>query len=118
MESGKLQENQFLELLTSNFPLIKDDVYDEDWKGLIHLQIACFARYTNNRLEANDLAEVHRCFEFFEEIIDKVNAAINNALFVSYLEHINMEEESDTHVKARKFLNPEHLQAWKDLTGN
>ena len=41
----QLSTPEFLQLLVEQFPAIKDDVLDEDYKGLITLQVKFFTKY-------------------------------------------------------------------------
>jgi hypothetical protein len=107
--------NEFLELLTEQFPAIKEEIWDEDWKDLIHLQVACFSRYTNQCIMSGRLDEVRRCFDFFEKTIDKVDAITENALYVSYLEHIDMAGNERHKMDSRKLLNKKYLDIWEQL---
>lgn len=113
---SQITTDEFLELLTQQFPAIKEEVFDDDWKGLIHLQIACFYRYTNQCIISGRLDEVRRCFDFFEKTIDKVDSRTNNALYVSYLEHLDMAGNERNKAATRKLLKPKYLKIWEQLT--
>ena len=85
-----LSQEEFLQALTSQFPTLAEEVLDEDYAGLIHLQASCLARYANELIWTARLDLLERVFHFFREIIDKVDLDPENALYVSFLEHIEM----------------------------
>ena len=83
-----ITRQEFLETLIQQFPNVKDEVLDEDYKDLIHLQVAVLARYANDQIKSKRLDEAKRIFNFFEKVIDKVDSKTENALYVSFLEHV------------------------------
>lgn len=46
------------------------------------------ARHTQAAIDAGDRAEVRRCFRFAESAAMNGDAAVSNAIGVSYLEHL------------------------------
>lgn len=108
--------DEFLDLLTQQFPSIKEEVFDDDWKDLIHLQVACFYRYTNQCIISGRLDEVRRCFDFFEKTIEKVDNRTENALYVSFLEHLDMAGSEINKAESRKLLSTKYLKIWEQLT--
>jgi len=71
------------------FPDLVDELDDETWCGLLHVETGCFARYTMTALDSGDRPKVKRCFDFAR------HAWMNgdqNALGVSYLEHLNFAD--------------------------
>ncbi|MEP1069417.1 MAG: hypothetical protein ABJG99_11765 [Crocinitomicaceae bacterium] len=109
----KINQKEFLKIIIDQFPEIKEEILDDDYDGLIHLQISVFARYTNNYIKIKRFDEVKRIFDFFEKVIDKVDPDTENALYVSFLEHIEFENMSENEIKS--FLKPIYFDSWKQL---
>jgi len=75
----------FIDELISTFPKIREEVLDEDWIGLIHLQVGCFTRYTQKAIDDNNISAALNCFQFVEERLNKVQFEIENALVISWM---------------------------------
>ena len=99
MNNLKKQE-VFLKELIEAFPEIRDEIMDEDYLGLITLQIGCFKRFTQIAIDKNELDVIKKCFLFVDENIEIVEYAVKNALYISYLGHLNIPKKS----KANKLL--------------
>jgi hypothetical protein len=85
----------FINELVSAFPEIKDEVLDEDYLGLISLQIGCFKRFTQKAIDIDDLVTVKKCFEFVNRKFETVEFEIENALLISYLGKLNITKNSE-----------------------
>lgn len=84
----------FIDELVDAFPEIREEVLDEDYVGLITLQIGCFRRFTQKAIDAKDLDIVRKCFQFVDVNIGVVENKIENALYISYLAHLNIVKNS------------------------
>lgn len=105
----------FLQLLAEEFTAIAEAVLDEDYAGLIHLQVSPMARHANEVIQTGQFDELKRLFDFFHHVVTKVDSVVENALFVSFLEHIDMAGESEKAKHARRLLPAEHLPVWQAL---
>jgi hypothetical protein len=110
-----LSEADFIKLLIDQFPDIKDDIIDEDYEGLIHMQVGCLADYANKCIANGRLDEVRRVFDFFEKTVEKVDSKVENALYVSFLEHVDMDNASAHASAALKLLNRKYIPAYTGL---
>lgn len=110
-----LSREDFLQLLAKEFPAIAEEVLDEDYAGLIHLQVSPMARYANGLIQAGQFDELERLFNFFHQVVTKVDSVTENALFVSFLEHVDMAGESEKAQHARRLLPAEYLPVWQAL---
>lgn len=106
---------EFLHYLVESFPGIKEEVLDPDYEGLIHLQIAALARYANDCTDSKNFEELKRVIDFFNVMVDKVDPVTENALYVSFLEHLDFNGFSEIDIK--KYLTPNYFNAWKGLRG-
>lgn len=91
----------FINELVGAFPEIEEEVTDEDYKGLIGLQIGCLTRFTQKAIDNNDLDMVTKSLNFVEDNIGKVEHKIENSLYISYLGKLNIIKGS----KAEKLLS-------------
>lgn len=109
----KLSTEEFLNLLTDSFPETKEEVLDPDCKGLIHLQIGGLTNYTNSCVTRKRFDELRRIFDFFEATVNKVDSTVENALYVSFLEHVNFEGLDEKEIK--KYSKPDLFNTWRQL---
>jgi len=58
---------------------------DEDWVGLITLQVGCFRRFTQQAIDADNGALALKCFQFVDDNMDEVEFSIENSLVISWL---------------------------------
>ena len=109
----ELPTPEFIELLVKYFPEVKDEVLDPDYSDLIHLQVARFADHTNKMIEAKRIDEVKKIFDFFRATIDKVHSEVHNAMYVSFLEHIEFNDLDRNEI--RGLLGDKYFNAWREL---
>ncbi|CAN5445405.1 hypothetical protein BH11BAC3_BH11BAC3_42450 [soil metagenome] len=113
---SKITTGEFLKYLIEYFPEVKEDVLDPDYTGLIYLQISALARYANDCTNIKRFDELKRAIDFFEITVDKVDSVTENALYVSFLEHLEFKGLNETEIK--KYLKPNHFETWKGLLGH
>lgn len=109
----ELSTDEFLKLLIDYFPETKDDILDPDYDGLIHLQVGRFADYANQCIETKRFDELKNIFDFFEATINKVHATVENALYVSFLEHVDFKGLKEKEIK--QYLKPDLFNTWRQL---
>jgi hypothetical protein len=78
----------YFEAMIIAFPKLKKALEREDEKGLNHLKMEHFSRYTNEQIRKYDNKEFMRCLAFQEAMIDVMPPEIENALLVSYCESL------------------------------
>ena len=81
-----------VEMLIEEFPGLEEDITDENWAGLVHLEASSFARYTQRQVDQGDKVELKRCFEVARKLVLEGDESIENAMHVSYLEHLNLRD--------------------------
>jgi hypothetical protein len=111
----QLSRKAFLQLLADSFPEIAEEVLDEDYIGLIHLQVGAMARYANRLIQAGRFDVLKKLFDFFHHTVTKVDSNTENALYVSFLEHVDMAGESEKAKQAHRGLPAEYLSTWQAL---
>jgi hypothetical protein len=101
---GLINREEFLRRLTDRFPGVAAGIDDID-QGLLHLEMSAFARVTADAIDGRDRAQAMKFLEFAEEILAAADAAVENAIHVSYLENIFLGDEP-LRVEARAWLPP------------
>jgi len=87
-----IDRKTMVEILIREFPDIEEDITDETWAGLTHLETSSFARYTQYQVENRNESELKRCFEIARKLMLDGDESIQNAMHVSYLEHLNLKD--------------------------
>lgn len=105
MNSLKSDE-EFIQDLVGLFPEIKDEIQDEDYAGLVTLQIGCFRHFTQEAINSNNLEIVLKCYNFVESNIGRVGHKIESVLYISYLGKLDFQLNNN----AEKLL-PEKLKS-------
>jgi len=85
------------------------------YAGLIHLQVSCLASYANDCLATARVDEVARVITLFHDTVERVDNSTKNALYVSFLEHLNFEGETENAKTACQLLVPHYRQSWQQL---
>lgn len=93
---------RFEELLARRFPRISAQI-DEIERGLLHLEMAAFARATCAAIDNGDLQEVTAHLAFVDELFQ--DADLENAIYVSYLENVFVGRDEERYRSARSALS-------------
>ena len=102
-----MNNKEFIDKLTNTFPEIKEEVMDEDFEGLITLQIGCFMRYTQKAIDTNNEISINNSFQFVLDNLESVNDRIENALYISFLNKLSFTKN----ISAKSLLPPKLLAA-------
>lgn len=78
--------------LRAEFPELTDELNDEVWRGLLHLETACFARLVQSAIDSGERSRVVRCFEFARQWWGTGDEDVQNALAVSCIEHLTFSD--------------------------
>ena len=54
----------FVSGLKARFPELIEELEDETWSGLLHLETGCFARFAQAAIDRGDRVVVERCGTF------------------------------------------------------
>jgi hypothetical protein len=101
----------FCDVVLSEFPSLRQDF--EEWKGLPHLQVSEFQRFTQNAIEAQSFKVVSECFRIATTALVEGDDDLRNAIGVSYLEHLDFR--SDAGKQARLLMPTELAQGRNDV---
>ena len=75
--------------IEKEFPHIAEELHDETWDGLIHLQISVLSRLAQSAIDSGDEPTFQRVCRLFLELFENGEPELVNALNVSFLEHLN-----------------------------
>jgi hypothetical protein len=84
--------NAFMAALRVEFPELADELNDPVWRGLLHLETACFARLIQKLIDGQQQPQVVRCFEFARRWWATGDDAVQNTLGVSCIEHLDFKD--------------------------
>ena len=110
----RIDHEQFLALLTERFPEVAATI-DDISQGLLHLEMATFARATQAAIDAAEIETIKRHFKFADEIFRDAAPDVENAINVSYLENLRFEGRKAKRAKARELLPPRLKTALTEL---
>jgi hypothetical protein len=107
-------QRRFEELLASRFPLIFAQII-EAYRGLLHLEMAAFARATCAAIDNRNLQEVAAHLAFIDELFHEAPSDLENAIYVSYLENVFLGRDEGRYRSARSGLSGRLAAALVDL---
>jgi hypothetical protein len=81
-----------IKLIESRFPNLADDLHDEIIDGLLHLQMAVFSRLAQDAIDSEDVTSWEKITKVFMCIWQDCTPDVENALNVSFLEHLNFKD--------------------------
>jgi hypothetical protein len=114
MASGVIDHPKFIAMLTERFPAIANSI-DDCSQGLLHLEMATLARATQAAIDQQDKDTVLQHFGFIDEVFLDANADVKNAVYVSYLENLELFGQKARSANARDLLPPRLQQALAEL---
>lgn len=106
--------DEFIKQLAARFPEVASDV-DDCSEGLLHLEMATFARATQAAINDGDTDLVKRYFTFADEIYSGATPDVENAVNVSYLENLHFDGRNPNRAKTRGLLSPRLSNALASL---
>jgi hypothetical protein len=96
----------YFDAMKLTFPKLKKALEMESEKGLNHLKMEHFSKYTNEQIRKYDNKEFMRCLAFQEAMIDVMPPEIENAPLVSYCESLLLGQYSAQMKKKVKNMPP------------
>ncbi len=89
-----MEKNEIIQKIISTFPEIKEDIEsDED---LFYLQISTFSSFAQNAIDNKDKKTFSQICELIRSFLLSSSGDTNNALHVSFLEHLHFEDSKRT----------------------
>lgn len=112
--SGGTDRTRFERLLAQRFPAIAAEI-DESERGLLHMEMAAFARGTCAAIDRGDSEEVEAHLGFIDELFCNALPDLENAIYVSYLENVFLRSQDERYLSARRMLSDRLRAALADL---
>jgi hypothetical protein len=112
----EINNEDLINLLSMNFPEIKDELYDSFNYGIIHLQMAVLSRYTNKHIENKQFDKTKKIIDLLLSVINKVDSETENAIYVSFIENLYFGEMEEKLIEEK--LNPRFFKIWKKLNSS
>jgi hypothetical protein len=75
-----LHESEVLNLLGNKLPAINPELEKLGNKGNVYKTIQCFADFTRSLIGSGNLKAVHHCMNLAEEMLQKGNTTVQNAI--------------------------------------
>ena len=100
--------SEFIDGVESLFPESFAELHNlED--ELLHLDMASFARTTVSAIESGNVNLFKAHFNFISELFSKAHPDLENAIYVSYLENVLLDQSNPKVLNARELL-PDNLK--------
>ncbi len=112
---GTYDHDKLIQLLKSQFPALTAELDDEITDGLLHPQMGAFARFTQAAIDRRDEALTKKCFDVASNVFSNCTPDVENALNVSYLEHIYLTDGRRQRSWALEAMPPTLRQGWHDM---
>jgi len=103
--------DDFCRMALAEFPELAEEF--EEWADLLHLKMGAFARLTQGAKGDGDWEKYARCVRLADELFGSPSPDLENALNVSYLEHLDFEGPRGP--KAWEQLTPRLKAGWKEM---
>lgn len=102
-------------LIESRFPALADDLHDEIVEGLLHLQMAEFSRLAQAAIDSSDHAVWSQVTDTFMDLWQHCDDAVQNALNVSFLEHLSFKDQKVRRRWAFEAMPETMRKAWQAM---
>jgi hypothetical protein len=101
---------EFISELFFRFPSVIPSINDYS-KGLLHMEMCGFASCTRTAIQSKDFITVQKHLNFVDEAFWNASAELDNAILVSYLEEVFLNETDRAFLKARSMLSLQLVDA-------
>jgi len=104
-----------IDYIEAKFPHLREALRDEDWDGLLHLQMGVFADWAQKSIDAGHQEEWNQITNVFMDLWRDCTADVINALNVSFLEHLNFSDSKKQRSWAYAAMPEEMRKAWDEM---
>ena len=99
-----LRRADFMKQITLYLPEVAARIEESDF-GVLHLEVGAMKLATKDAIASRDFASVRKYLMLVAEFFDRADAELYDAIRVSYLEGLFLEENSPSFAEARKLLS-------------
>jgi hypothetical protein len=117
LRDGAEGQRRFEELLANRFPEISGQISEVE-RGLLHLEMATFARATCAAIDRGDFNEVAVHLAFIDELFRDAAPDLENAIYVSYLEDVFLGRGEERYRAIQATLSDPLQAVLVDLEGH
>jgi hypothetical protein len=89
MSTKPIGREEFLHRVLARFPQLRGPLEDEIIRGLLHLEMGTFSRLCEDAIDAGQWNDVDACFRLVDEVWAHASPDLDNALYVSFIEHLD-----------------------------
>ena len=109
MISGKDALNEILIV----FPQLSEEINEDE--GLLHLQIGSFSHLAQSFIDSGNAGEFSKVCSLFLKVFPRSEPPLENALNVSFLEHLDFIDGKCNRSWAYKEMPHEMRKAWDEM---
>jgi hypothetical protein len=99
-----IKRADFVQQLTLYLPEVAARIEESDF-GIVHLEVGAMKLATREAIVRRDFTTVHRHFFLIADLLDRADAELSDAIRISYLEALFLDEPASTHAEARSMLS-------------
>ncbi len=108
-------KNTSIEHIVARFPHLLKDLHDDTCEGLLHVQMGFFSQWAQTSIDAGDKQAWKQITEVFMELWHGCTPDVKNALNVSFLEHLNFDDDEERRSWAYTAMPQEMRKAWHEM---
>lgn len=101
--NAPVRRADFLKQVALNLPEVAALIEESDF-GIVHLEVGAMKLATRHAITRRDFATVGRHLLLVSELLARADAELHDALRISYLEALFLDEHSAFHSEARHLL--------------
>lgn len=99
-----VKRTDFMKQVTLYLPEVSERIEESDF-GIVHLEVGAMKLATKNAIANRDFSTVRKHLFLIAEIFDRADAELYDAIRISYLEGIFLDETSSAYMEARSMLS-------------
>ena len=108
-----ISSTDFAALAVAEFPELRPDIEDEVNRGLVHCEVGALAQFVQAAKGRADWNTYGRAMLFVDRLLPEADPALENALYVSFLEHIDFNGANGP--RAWTQLSERLRKGWREL---
>ncbi len=98
-----LRRTDFMKQVTLYLPEVAERIEESDF-GILHLEVGTMKLATRDAFARSDFATVRKHLSLIADLFDRADAELYEAIRISYLEALFLDEVSAAHIVARSML--------------
>ena len=101
--------------IESEFPELSGELHDEIANGLLHVQMGVFSHLAQSAIDTSDIELWDRITSVFVRLYTDCSKDVENALNVSFLEHLNFTDSKRDRSWAAKAMPATMKRGWDQM---